>query len=96
MELSDNNFDGNELNKLPKYENLAQLKLANTKIKNFEDIQHLTKYKNLSFLELEESPICKLEKYREKIFEILPNLVYLDNTTVDGECWLNGIFYILF
>ena len=90
MELSDNNFDGNELKNLPNYENLSQIKLANTKIKSFEDIHHLKKFKNLIFLELEESPICKLENYRTKIFEILPELAYLDNITIDGECCLKN------
>jgi hypothetical protein len=90
LELSDNNFDGNELKNLPNYENLSQLKLANTKVRSFEDIKNLKRFKNLTFLELEESPISKLENYRTKIFGILTELVYLDNTTIDGECWLNG------
>merc|ERR1712151_776794 len=38
--------------------------------------------------ELEESPISKLENYRTKIFDMFPELVYLDNTTQDGECYL--------
>ena len=90
LELSDNNFGGKELKNLPNYENLSQLKLANTKITSFEDINDLKRFKNLNFLELEESPISKLENYRNKIFEILPELVYLDNTSIDGENWLNG------
>jgi hypothetical protein len=69
---------------------LSFLKLANTKIKSFDDIINLKKFKNLHYLELEESPISKIENYRKKIFEILTELVYLDNTTIDGECWLNG------
>merc|ERR1712032_931715 len=28
------------------------------------------------------------ENYRSKVFEILPDLVYLDNTSIDGECWM--------
>ena len=69
---------------------MSFLKLANTKIKSFDDIINLKKFKNLHYLELEESPISKIENYRKKIFEILTELVYLDNTTIDGECWLNG------
>lgn len=96
MELSDNNFDGKELKNIPITENLAQLRLANTKIKSFEDLECLKKFKNLTFLELEESPISKLENYRTKIFDMLPELVYLDNTSIDGQCYLQGIFSLIF
>jgi len=36
-------------------------------------------------LELEECPITKLDKYREKVFEILPDLLYLDNLNREGQ-----------
>lgn len=91
MELSDNKISGNELKHLPIYENLRELRLANTRIESFDDIKNLAKFKNLYFLELEESPLSKFQNYREKIFEILPNIMYLDAASKDGQIYRNGI-----
>jgi len=44
----------------------------------------------LEILELEECPITKYPKYRERIFEILPDLLCLDNFTKDGQPYNNG------
>lgn len=69
---------------------MRELRLANTKISSFDDIKNLNRFKNLESLELEECPISKEENYREKIFEMLPDLVCLDNLTRDGQPYLNG------
>jgi len=92
LELSDNKFVGGELKNLPAYESLTEIRLANTKIESIDDIQCLSRYKNLEILELEECPITKKPNYRQKIFEILPNLKYLDSLTVDGKPYHNGNF----
>lgn len=75
---------------LPSYESLREIRLANNKIESFEDIKTLSKYKNLEYLELEECPITKKPKYRETVFEILPDLLYLDNLTRDNQPYHNG------
>ena len=93
LELSDNKIAGSELKNLPAYENLKEIRLANTKIDSINDVKNLAKFKNLELLELEESPITKLENYRENIFEILPKLTYLDNITKDGQVYQNGNNY---
>ena len=91
MELSDNNLSGAELANLPKYENLQQIRLSNNrKINSFEDLKNLAKFQNLFLLELEECPISKLENYREKVFEMLPNLAYLDSISKNGDVLNNG------
>lgn len=92
LELSDNKFGGAELKNLPAYESLREIRLANTKIESIEDLQCLNKYKNLEILEVEECPITKKPNYRQKIFEILPQLIYLDSLTVDGKPYHNGNF----
>jgi len=89
--LSDNKFGGAELKNLPAYENLREIRLANTNIASFDDIKFLSKFKSLLLLELEECPISKQVNFREKIFEILPDLLYLDNLTRDGQAYQNGI-----
>lgn len=90
LELSDNKFNGAELKNLPAYENLREIRLANTKIDSFDDVKNLARFKNLELLELEECPITKQANYREKVFEILPDLLYLDNLTRDGQPYQNG------
>jgi len=90
LELSDNKISGTELNNLPAYEDLREIRLANNKINSFDDIKNLCIFKNLESLELEECPITKQPLYREKVFEILPDLLYLDNLTIDGHPYPNG------
>ena len=36
-------------------------------------------------LDIDENPIAKIENYREKIYETLPNLNVLDGKNKDGE-----------
>ncbi len=83
-------MSGEELKNLPEYENLTELRLANTKIESFDNLSELIKYKKLHFLELEDCPISKKEGYRSKVFKILPNLTYLDSTTINGDVYRNG------
>ncbi len=90
LELCDNKITGSEFKNLPEYESIREIRLANNKIDSIEDIKVLTRFKNLEILELEECPITKYPKYRERIFEILPDLLCLDNFTKDGQPYNNG------
>ena len=67
------------------YPNLVFLSLAENNITKLKDVEILGKLKNLDKLELLDNQIEKLPDYREKIFQMLPNLLYLDNKDFDGN-----------
>ena len=71
--------------KLKIYPHLSKLKICNNKLEDFEELKVLNTLKDLHFLDLTENPITKKPDYRPKIFEILPNLVYLDYVNQKGE-----------
>lgn len=81
--LSDNRLS-NGLENLHGCPNLSVLILAGNKFKSIEQIQPLTTLTKLSLLDLANCPVTKEEKYREKIFEMFPQLKYLDNIDRDG------------
>lgn len=85
LQLSDNFLSGKELSKLLIYPRLTKLKICNNRIDNFDDFKVLDKLKDLNFLDLTENPITQKPNYRNKIFEILPKLVYLDYKNKNGE-----------
>ena len=67
------------------YPNLVFLSLAENNITKLKDVEILGKLKNLDKLQLLDNQIEKLPDYREKIFQMLPNLLYLDNKDFDGN-----------
>lgn len=87
IQLSDNFLSGKELQKLKIYPHLTKLKICNNKIDKFEDLECLKDLKDLNFLDLTENPITKYPNYRNKIYEILPSLVYLDFKNKEGEAY---------
>ena len=85
IELSDNHIKGEELPNLCKYNNLTELRIANNYIKNLDEIKCLEKLSELAYIDLTECPITKMEKYREKLFEIFKKLKILDGADKDGK-----------
>jgi Leucine-rich repeat (LRR) protein len=86
LELNDNRITGDELKKLDIYkESLNKLKVSGNQIANLEDIAILKSFGQLMHLDIDENPIAKIENYREKIYEALPNLNVLDGKNKDGE-----------
>uniref|UniRef100_A0A915KP95 Uncharacterized protein n=1 Tax=Romanomermis culicivorax TaxID=13658 RepID=A0A915KP95_ROMCU len=79
LDLSDNRISGG-LEHLQNAEKLARLKLSGNKICSLDCIEALKQLKNLQSLDLFNCEITKAEDYRSKVFEILPSLVYLDET----------------
>lgn len=77
LELSDNRISGGLifLSGSPK---LSTLNLSGNKIKSLEALEPLKELKNLKQLDLFNCEVTSVENYKEKVFAMLPGLVYLD------------------
>ncbi|XP_067281609.1 acidic leucine-rich nuclear phosphoprotein 32 family member E isoform X1 [Pseudorasbora parva] len=78
LELSDNNISGALETLAEKCANLTYLNLSGNKIKELSTLEALQNLKNLKSLDLFNCEITTLEDYRESIFELLPQVTYLD------------------
>jgi len=78
LELSDNNISGGLETLCEKCPNLTYLNLSGNKIKELSTVEALQNLKNLKSLDLFNCEITTLEEYRESIFELLPQVMYLD------------------
>ena len=59
--------------------NVREIYLRNNNIDSFKELDHLKHLLNLKVLWLEGNPICNDIYYREKVFNILPQVIFLDN-----------------
>ncbi|KAG0717099.1 Acidic leucine-rich nuclear phosphoprotein 32 family member A [Chionoecetes opilio] len=77
LELSDNRISGGlgALTCLPK---LSDLNLSGNRIKDLETLEPLRDLKSLFNLDLFNCEVLQTENYREKMFALVPSLVYLD------------------
>ncbi|ROT84405.1 mapmodulin-like protein [Penaeus vannamei] len=77
LELSDNRISGglSALTCLPK---LSYLNLSGNKIKDLETLEALKDLKSLVNLDLFNCEVSQIENYREKVFSLIPSLVFLD------------------
>ncbi|XP_061597954.1 acidic leucine-rich nuclear phosphoprotein 32 family member E isoform X3 [Cololabis saira] len=78
FELSDNNLSGSLETLAEKCPNLTYLNLSGNKIKELSTLEALQNLKNLQSLDLFNCEITSLEDYRESVFELLPQVTYLD------------------
>uniref|UniRef100_A0A182NLZ1 U2A'/phosphoprotein 32 family A C-terminal domain-containing protein n=1 Tax=Anopheles dirus TaxID=7168 RepID=A0A182NLZ1_9DIPT len=77
LELSDNRIS-NSLNHLTGSPKLTHLNLSGNRIKDFEELQPLKDLENLEVLDLFNNQVTLIENYREKLFQLIPSLNYLD------------------
>ncbi|XP_053684595.1 acidic leucine-rich nuclear phosphoprotein 32 family member A [Sabethes cyaneus] len=82
LELSDNRIS-NGLNHLTGSPKLTHLNLSGNRIKEFEELKPLKEFENLEVLDLFNNEITSTEEYRDKIFELIPSLKYLDGFDKD-------------
>ncbi|XP_054461590.1 LOW QUALITY PROTEIN: acidic leucine-rich nuclear phosphoprotein 32 family member E [Anoplopoma fimbria] len=78
LELSDNNLSGSLETLSDKCPNLTYLNLSGNKIKELSNVEALQNLKSLQSLDLFNCEITSLEDYRESVFELLPQVTYLD------------------
>jgi len=77
LELSDNRISGG-LNLLSTSPKLTHLNLSGNKIKDIETLEPLQKLPDLKSVDLFNCEVTNLENYREKVFELLTTLQFLD------------------
>lgn len=77
MELSDNRISSS-LNLLSDSPKLSKLNLSGNRIKDLDTLQPLKEFKNLRCLDLFNNQVTNVDNYREKVFSLIPTLVYLD------------------
>ncbi|XP_043289819.1 acidic leucine-rich nuclear phosphoprotein 32 family member A [Venturia canescens] len=84
LELSDNRISGG-LNLLHTSPKLTHLNLSGNKIRDLDTLQPLKDFKNLKSLDLFNNEATNMDNYREKVFNLIPSLRYLDGFDMD-EC----------
>uniref|UniRef100_A0A5S6QFC0 LRRcap domain-containing protein n=1 Tax=Trichuris muris TaxID=70415 RepID=A0A5S6QFC0_TRIMR len=75
--LADNELEGG-LEHLVGCQNLVKLNLSGNKIKELKELEPLKNLKRLKFLDLFACEVSRGDNYRSKVFEMLPQLQYLD------------------
>ncbi|XP_060088633.1 acidic leucine-rich nuclear phosphoprotein 32 family member B-like [Heteronotia binoei] len=78
LELSDNRIYGGLEVLAEKTPNLTHLNLSGNKIKDINTLEPLKKLPHLRSLDLFNCEVTMLINYRESVFELLPQLTYLD------------------
>ncbi|XP_058120414.1 acidic leucine-rich nuclear phosphoprotein 32 family member A isoform X1 [Anopheles coustani] len=82
LELSDNRIS-NGLTNLTGSPKLTHLNLSGNRIKDFDELQPLKHLQNLEVLDLFNNQVTLIENYRDKIFQLIPSLAYLDGFDKD-------------
>ena len=87
LSLNNNNLDGNDLDIINRlYPYLHKIKLKGNKIEKIENFEKLKNCKELKKLEVKDNPFSiSNNKYKDKLFEILPNLTAIDKETKQGD-----------
>ncbi|XP_047454110.1 acidic leucine-rich nuclear phosphoprotein 32 family member E-like [Mugil cephalus] len=78
LDVSDNTIAGGLDTLAEKCPNLTYLNLSGNKIKDLSSIEVLQNVKNLKSLDLYSCEITLLDDYRDGVFELLPQLTFLD------------------
>lgn len=84
LELSDNRISAG-LNNLSGCPNLTHLSLSGNKIKDLDTLEPLKSFANLKSLDLFNCEVTNEEDYKDKVFELLSQLKYLDGYDQNDE-----------
>jgi Leucine-rich repeat (LRR) protein len=83
--LDENELGSDALVSLTTLKNLINLTLDNNKIESLDKFALLKDLENLKQVNLSGNPVAETEGYREKLFELLPQLEVVDNFDRNGE-----------
>ncbi|XP_043972554.1 acidic leucine-rich nuclear phosphoprotein 32 family member E-like isoform X1 [Gambusia affinis] len=98
LEVSDNSISGGLDALAEKCPNLSYLNLSGNHIKELSSLQPLQNLKNLKSLDLYSCGVTAADGYRDAVFRLLPQVVYLDGFDPDdnevpesnGEFWFRS------
>uniref|UniRef100_A0A8K9WXU8 Acidic leucine-rich nuclear phosphoprotein 32 family member n=1 Tax=Oncorhynchus mykiss TaxID=8022 RepID=A0A8K9WXU8_ONCMY len=82
LELGDNRISGGLDVLAEKLPNLTHLNLSGNKLKDISTLEPLKKLGSLKCLDLFNCEVTNLNDYRESVFKLLPQLIYLDGYDV--------------
>ncbi|XP_077569741.1 acidic leucine-rich nuclear phosphoprotein 32 family member A [Stigmatopora nigra] len=85
LELSDNKISGGLEVLAEKCPNLRHLHLSNNRIKDLRTIEPLKNVSTLKSLELFSCEVTNLSEYKDGVFKLLPQLIYLDGYDKDDR-----------
>ncbi|KAM4708540.1 acidic leucine-rich nuclear phosphoprotein 32 family member D-like isoform 1-T1 [Discoglossus pictus] len=85
LELSDNRISGGLEVLAERTPNLTHLNLSGNKIKDMNTLEPLKKLPHLMSLDLFNCEVTMLNNYRESVFELLPQLTFLDGFDADDQ-----------
>ncbi|OCT97611.1 hypothetical protein XELAEV_18009841mg [Xenopus laevis] len=85
LELSDNRISGGLEVLAERTPNLTHLNLSGNKIKEINTLEPLKKLPHLMSLDLFNCEVTMLNNYRESVFELLPQLTFLDGFDADDQ-----------
>ncbi|CAL8383944.1 unnamed protein product [Arctogadus glacialis] len=86
LELSDNRISGGLEVLAERLVNLTHLNLSGNKFKDISTLEPLKKLPQLKSLDLFNCEVTNLTDYRDSIFQLLPQLTYLDGYDIDDCC----------
>lgn len=73
----------NGLSNLSASTKLTHLNLSGNKVKDLEELKPLDSFKELKVLDLFNNEATAIDSYRQKVFAMIPSLVYLDGFDVN-------------
>ena len=92
LQVKNNKLSGEDFDEILKlYPGLYKLKVSNNLIKSINVFTPLEKSK-IKKIEIEDNPVNKNEKYREELFNIMPNLISINREKRDGEVLESTIY----
>ncbi|KAH7700668.1 leucine Rich Repeat family protein [Aphelenchoides avenae] len=83
IDLSDNKITGGLEKLIESCPRLYHLNLCANKIKDVDTLVPLKKLSELNAIDLFDCDVTKVENYREKVFEALPQIKYLDGFDIN-------------
>ena len=85
LELNNNHLNGDDLNNLISlFPNLYKIKLEHNNINSLEKFKEFSNSK-LKKINLLNNPVCENKDYKQKLFDMIPNLKSVDGIDRDGN-----------
>lgn len=84
LDLSENKIKTG-LSNLKHLTEIMQINFINNLIEDVNEFTHLKEFRSLVYLEVEGCPLTSSERFREKLFEMIPSLQIIDGINRLGE-----------